>query len=332
MDGFGGLHPHDPRGLTAGNPTTGQNYPVTLKKFVLDVPSPDEADAFVFVDLDDATTASGVVRSAKKILVDGARSLARSETYSWALIGLPHSGASAGINAPDHVREAAVAAFDDAVAAQMGDLDLQLRPAKGVATASDPRHDLLLAHGVVAATASALGDLDGRSVTLEAGSPAEDMVSQLLEQRGASVERVALDEVTASRTDALVCGSRIGIIDHETAALLEHRAVVPSGPSPLTARAFAVMRSRERTVVAGFLSACGPLFAQGSPDTVGATASPTGDDSDDTELTAAIEEFIARRCDEFAGHPDGPFMAACYEAERFLGTWRDELPFGRPLG
>lgn len=305
---------------------------MTLKKFVLDVQSPGEADAFVFVDLDDATTATGVVRSAKKILVDGARSLARSETYSWALMGRPHSGASAGINAVDDVRSAAVTAFNSVVGDQVGDLDLRLRPAMGVATSLDPTRDQLLATGVVAATAVALDGLDGRSVSVEVGSPAVDAIVALLEERGATVDRVAADSVTESRADALVCGSKIGMIDHETASLLEHRAVVPSGPSPLTARAFAVMRSRERSVVAGFLSACGPLFAESylvDTDTDG--SSEPGSRTPE-QLTAAVDEFVTARSAEFADHPDGPFMAACYAAEEFLGTWREELPFGRPLG
>jgi hypothetical protein len=28
---------------------------------------------------------------------------------------------------------------------------------------------------------------------------------------------------------------------------------------------------------------------------------------------------------------DGPLLAACRRAEAFLRTWRDDLPFGRPL-
>lgn len=304
---------------------------MALKKFVLDVQSPAEADAFVFVDLDGAGTATGVVRSARKILVDGARSLARSETYSWALMGRPHSGASAGINAVDDVREAAIAAFDRTVTDQVDDLDLRLRPAKGVATTADPLRDRLLAHGVVAATTVTLGGLDGRSVAVEDGSPAVATISRLLEERGASVERTTLDSVTDSRSEALICGSRIGIIDHETAALLEHHAVIPSGPSPLTARAFAVMRSRGRAVVAGFLSACGPLFAERFPDDA-SSPGPTDVGSNDSARAEEVEEFVATRSAEFAEHPDGPFMAACYAAEQFLGSWRDELPFGRPLG
>jgi len=30
-------------------------------------------------------------------------------------------------------------------------------------------------------------------------------------------------------------------------------------------------------------------------------------------------------------HADGPVLGACERAEAFLGTWQDELPFGRPI-
>ena len=30
-------------------------------------------------------------------------------------------------------------------------------------------------------------------------------------------------------------------------------------------------------------------------------------------------------------HDDGPLLAGCYQAEAYLRTWREQLPFGRPL-
>ena len=58
------------------------------------ITGPDDSDmtGFVIIDLDDASRADGVVRSAKKVLVDGARTLARSRTYAWALMGHQISG------------------------------------------------------------------------------------------------------------------------------------------------------------------------------------------------------------------------------------------------
>jgi hypothetical protein len=35
---------------------------------------------------------------------------------------------------------------------------------------------------------------------------------------------------------------------------------------------------------------------------------------------------------EVLPHEQGPLLGACLRAEAYLATWRDELPFGRPLG
>lgn len=339
MDSGGFIHTvREDHPIVTRGPVTGQNEPVALKKFVLDLHSSDEADAFVFVDLDDAETATGIVRSAKKILVDGARSLARSETYSWALMGQRVSGASAGINALDATRDAAVAAFWTTIATEVTGTDLRLRAGKGVPgdVDADSVRDQLLAQGVVAAATATLGGLDGRTIAVERTGPAVAAITALLGERGGNVEEVTADSLTGSTADALVCGSRLGMIDHETAALLDHRVVIPSGPSPLTARAFAVCRSRGTIVLPGFLTACGPLFA-GPPFVGGDLTSAAATDDASTGVTdvsaqvTAVNQFVSDRCLEFADHPEGPFMAACYTAEDFLRSWREEPPFGRPL-
>ena len=40
---------------------------------------------------------------------------------------------------------------------------------------------------------------------------------------------------------------------------------------------------------------------------------------------------IGALASDLVTHDDGPLLAGCYRAEAFLSTWRDELPFGRPL-
>ena len=68
-------------------------------------------DAFVVFDLEDAPCSAGVVRSAPKILLDGATWLARSATYQFASFEIRAGGASAGVNAAPDARPEAVAAF-----------------------------------------------------------------------------------------------------------------------------------------------------------------------------------------------------------------------------
>ena len=82
----------------------GQNAAVTVTKLT-------STDAFYVVDLPDAPVATGVVRWAKKILLGGAEDLARSLTYSYAVLGQQVSGASAGINAEPDGRAEAIAHF-----------------------------------------------------------------------------------------------------------------------------------------------------------------------------------------------------------------------------
>lgn len=127
-------------------------------------------------------------------------------------------------------------------------------------------------------------------------------------------------KIFGAEADVLFLGSKMGAVNHETAAKLGVRAVVPHAPLPLTTRALAVLQRADIAVVPDFIATAAPLFAwwpSGDPavDAVVATA------------TAAIEEAI----NDTARHTDGGFLGACHRAEAFLGTWQDQLPFGRPL-
>ena len=78
------------------------------------------------------------------------------------------------------------------------------------------------------------------------------------------------------------------------------------------------MRRAGRVVVPDFISTAGSLFA-GWP-------SPGGGDP-----AAVAAADIAATLTEVLDHEDGPLLAACYRAETYLRSWRDALPFGRPL-
>lgn len=334
-------------------------------------------DAFVVTDLDDAPTADGVVRCARKVLVDGARTLARSRTYSWALLGEKVSGASAGVNAAGEGRDAALAAFVDEVAPRVEAGELSLDPAKGVTGADlstleaiDRRSDMvhvagpggrpladeLLAAGCVAAAAAVLGDLDGLSFAVEGAGAAGPALVAAVAAAGGKVTAVATSTgtvdtsdvdpvelaatwsehgealpahldgsddplaVLATAADVLACGSRAGLVDHEVAASLRSRVLVPVGPVPVTARGLAVATGTGTTVVADFLSLAAPLlaFRASAEATAGSLVA---------DATTRIRELAASTLD----HPETPFLGACALAEEFLGTWREQLPFGRPL-
>jgi hypothetical protein len=334
-------------------------------------------DAFVVTDLDGAASADGVARWAKKVLVDGARTMARSRTYAWALLEQQVSGASAGISAPPEGRADAVAAFSAELSERVASGALSLDAGKGLAPADlaplaavDTRSlllssttpigtlaDALLAAGITAAAGAALGGLDGRTVVLEgAGSAGPDLVESFV---GVGARVVAIGtssgtvvvpadadtealssawaehgdglpasmgsdlgagDVLGQEADLLVCGSRLGLVDHEVAAMLPQRAVVPCGPVPVTARGLAVARRREIIVLADFLTTLGPLLG----------FRPDGEATAGRLLDAARDRVDALTNDVL-DHEEGPLLAACYRSEEFLRTWQDQLPFGRPL-
>ena len=310
----------------------GQTHGVPFRKLT-------STDAFVVTDLADAPFATGVVRRARKILPDGARLLARTGTYAWAVHRQQVSGASAGINAEDDGAAEAVAAFVTELTADVTAGTLSLSPAKGVtveqfaplvavdpfrstlerATDAGTLGDLLLAAGVAAAADRALGGLDGRTVALETTGPSTAAVAAALAARGAVVEQLDRAAVLASDADVLCCGSATGMVDHTVAADLAHRVVVPVGPVPVTARGLAVARRRDITVLPDFVTTSGPLVAHGATD------------EEDEALVTLASDTVGGLVGAILDHPENPTLGACALAEEFLSTWQPSLPFGRPM-
>ena len=296
--------------------------------------------SFVVVDLEGAERSDGVARWAKKILLDGAANLARSRTYGWATVGEPVSGASAGISAPPEDRAEAVDGF---VAAAVGSADrIALDPGKGLdwsdlesvrgadwrsplcsGTDAEALQRSLVAAGTVAAAGAACGGLDGRRVVLEGPEPMGTVLAASFTAAGATI--VNAEDTTAgtalgSSGDLLCCGSAVGMIDHGAIGGLEVDWIVPWGPMPVTTRALAVGRRSGTTVLADFVSTVGPLLAAVAAD---------GDTVE--SVTARTTELVEAVTGEVLGHEDGPLVGACLRAEAYLATWRDTLPFGRPI-
>lgn len=276
----------------------------------------ETTDAFVLVDLPGAERADGIVRCARKVLVDSTRSLARTRTYAWALLGRQVSGASAGINAAGDARDAAVAAFVAEMAPRLADGALTLGAGKGV-TADDlaglgtvPGADhAALAAGVVACAGAACG-LDGVTVAVEFDGGAGDALLGALGAAGAEVVAHGPEAITTP-AEVLLFGSKAGLVDHHAAAGLPHRVLVPTGDLPFTPRALAVAGRRGITVLPDFLTTAGPLAARAGLDPA---------------------EALAERTERCLAHAEGAVLGACAQAESFLSGWVDELPFGRPIG
>lgn len=277
-------------------------------------------DGFVLFDLDDAP-AVGIVRMAPKVLRDSAELLARSATYAAASFGLQISGASAGINAKPDDQPAALAAFLEEVTPMVESGRLLLGPGLGVA--SDDLSGLPHAErrtvafdqtatgeSAVAAALGALGSLDGRRVAIVGNGPAVEAAAAAASARGATPEPQASFDADC---DVLLVAGKAGVLEHDLAATVKAKVIVPLTPVPVTARALAVLGRADIVVVPDFLSTAAPLLAALDPD--------GGDPA----------ERVTRAVADLASEGTNLWMAAALKAEAFLQTWQDNLPFGRPL-
>ena len=277
-------------------------------------------DAFIVFDLDEAP-AVGVVRQAPKVLKDGAELLARSTSYAAASFGLQVGGGSAGINAKPDARDAALAAFITEVA-PLVDSGRWL-PGPGIGVAPDDLMSLGRAEerarafdqtasgeSAVAAALGALGSLDGKQVAIVGNGPITEAAAASASANGATPQpQAALD----TACDVLLVAGKAGVLEHDLAATVQAKVVVPLTPVPVTARGLAVLSRAGVVVVPDFLSTAAPLLSTVDPDGVDAM----------TRVHDAVAAMV--------GEGTNLWMAAVTKAEEHLTTWQDALPFGRPL-
>lgn len=277
-------------------------------------------DGFLIFDLGDAP-AVGVVRQAPKVLKDGAELLARSTTYALASFGLAAGGGSAGINAKPDARDTALAAFLEEVAPLVESGRWLPGPGVGVTTddlAGLPRaEDRAIAfdqtaagESAVAAAVGALGSLDGAVVGIVGNGPVVEAAAAAAAARGASPQPQASFDTAC---DVLLVAGKAGALEHDLAATVQARVVVPLTAVPVTARALAVLGRAGVVVVPDFLSTAAPLLA--------------AVDAGGGDALSRVHDAVAALTDEGTGL----WMAAVTRAEDHLGTWQDALPFGRPL-
>lgn len=287
-------------------------------------------DGFVVVDLDDAPVSFGVVRSAPKVLVDGARWLARSSSYQFAAFGVRASGASGAVNAPADVKAEAIAA----AVAELADeawSTVHLIAGRGISASDlsalrerDPRpadwfdqRDASLVAGLVAAAERATGGLAGTTVAVEQFDAATTALAAALAEAGAIVvetdESLGADAVLHSDATVLFIGSKVGLLGDHLVPHVRARCIVPTGPMPVTTKALAGLGRAGVVVLPDFVTTAGPL----------ASWPGEGADRDPAAL-------VADRLTSVLDHPKGPLVGACEEAEAFLASWTT-VPFGRPI-
>lgn len=287
----------------------------------------ESTDAFIAFDLDDAP-AVGITRLARKVLQDGAKLLARSTTYAFASFGIQMGGASAGINADGDDVDPAVASFVDETKELVSSGRWATDPGLGLAESdlgelriADPRPaelwteglaTELTATGAVAAAGAALASgLGGASWSAVGAGPLVDAAKVAITEAGA-VAAPGLGGPDAE-CDVLFVAGKAGVLDHEAAAEVQAKVVVPLTPVPVTARAHAILTKAGTVHVPDFLSTAAPLLHAHDPDGGGPI------------------ERVKQAVADLAGEGTGMWLAAAQQAEEFLLTWRDELPFGRPL-
>ena len=150
------------------------------------------------------------------------------------------------------------------------------------------------------------------------------MLVAALTARGATIvggEAGPAAEVLHAAADVLVLGSKTGVLDHDVAAGVQAKVVVPSGPIPVSAKALAALGRAGVVVLPDFITTGGHLAAW-----------PVDGAPLPADLPAAAAELVAGAVAGVLDHPSGPVLGACEQAEAFLLTWVDELPFGRPIG
>jgi glutamate dehydrogenase/leucine dehydrogenase len=270
-------------------------------------------DAFYVLDFEDAARSVGIVRLAPKVLVDGAELLARATTYSYAAFGVNAGGVSAGINAKPEGRDDAVTAFCESVAALVGEGRLHFSPGTGLTAdelaplGCDPLDLGLTARGAVAAAATFGGAGDAVIV----GDPSwQERVAPWWTDAGGTT---ALEGPLDADVTVLFLAGRSGFVDHDAAASIRARFVVPLTPVPVTAKAYAVLCRAGVVFVPDAVSCAAPLLA---------IADPEGEEPV-SRVTAVAGEIAHRGVDAW--------RAMVERAEEHLASWRPTLPFGRPL-
>ena len=134
-------------------------------------------------------------------------------------------------------------------------------------------------------------------------------------------------DVWSADADVLLVGTRMGALGHNIAGSLDVSDVACLHPIPFTTRALVILQAAGAVVLVDFVCLAGPLFAAWP----GELAGLEGDAVTPEATEAAALEAITNLVRETSGHAEGAFLGACHHTESFLRTWRDELPFGRPL-
>ena len=218
---------------------------------------------------------SGVVRLAPKVLRDGAELLARSTTYAAASFGLQVGGGSAGINAKPDDRDAArrrlprggrpswssPAAGSPGPGVGIAADDLAGLP-RGRERAPPPstRSPPARARSPPPSAPSARSTASGSPSSAPAPSP-RPPPRRPPPTAPPSEPEAAFD----ADCDVLLVAGKAGVLEHDLAATVKAKVVVPLTPVPVTARALAILGRAGVVVVPDFLATAGAAARRPRP-------------------------------------------------------------------
>ncbi len=154
---------------------------------------------------------------------------------------------------------------------------------------------------------------------------ADELGSTFVEHGAGFVEHLGADVVPAwqilgADVDLLFAGSKTGLITHESDLSPQLKGVVPIGPVPYTTKALATHTRAGATILPDFVTTGGVVHAWYPAD---------GASVEETRTTAI--GAVANRTKQIMAAEEPPVLAACALAEAYLGSWREDLPFGRPM-
>ena len=113
--------------------------------------------------------------------------------------------------------------------------------------------------------------------------------------------------------EVLFVAGKVGVLDHDGAAGVRAKLVVPLTPVPVTAKAYADLSRAGTVFLPDAVTCAAPLLAVADPD---------GGDP---------VERVAAAAGELAGAGVDAWRKMVEQAEAFIATWQPKLPYGRPL-
>jgi glutamate dehydrogenase/leucine dehydrogenase len=162
------------------------------------------------------------------------------------------------------------------------------------------------------------------AVVQEAGFGADELATAHEEHGDDLVAHLGVDAtdqwaVFGVDVDLFVPPPTLRSLSEQGAGMVRAKAILPSGEQAVSPKALASLRRRGIETLPDTIALAGPAI-------LGATSAGTDADAVGAHIDEAVATMVAA-----SGSDDGLLLGSCYAAEAFLRTWRDELPFGRPL-